>query len=138
MCFTSDDFLKETWQDYWQRSYMPLYVDFYDENTDEREIYAVQTLRYGRKIELIIENKEKIIEWSHNRQKLPSLVNVQNLIEVCKDYESNNNTVNIYYKIGMGGQLKEITHDFEKVNACSNIAEWHFIVVKYYAMIISI
>lgn len=130
MCFTSDDFLKETWQDYWQRSYMPLYVDFYDENTDEREIYAVQTLRYGRKIELIIENKEKIIEWSHNRQKLPSLVNVQNLIEVCKYYESNSNAVNIYYKIGMGGQLKEITPDFEKVNACSNIAEWHFIIFK--------
>lgn len=130
MGFTNDDFLKETWQDYWQRSYMPIYVDFYDENTEEREIYAAQTLRYGRKIVLIIENKEEIIEWSHDRRKLYGIVNVQNLIEVCKYYESNNETVNIYYKIGMSGELKELTHDFEKVNACSNIAEWHFIIFK--------
>lgn len=130
MCFTSEDFLNETWQNYWQWSYYPLYVDFYDEVTDEKEVYVVQTVNYGRGIELIIDKKENILKDSNDRNKLPSLVNVNNLIEICRYYRLDDEVKNIYYKIGLNGDLEELTPVFEKINTRSNIAEWHFIIFK--------
>lgn len=130
MTFTSDDFLNETWQEYWKWSYFPVFVDFYDENTGKRDIYAVENVRYANGIELIIRDRDDILKDIHERQKLPSLVNVGNLTGICRNYRMDDRVANICYRIGMTGELEKRIDGFEKVNTSPNSAEWHFIVLK--------
>ena len=87
-------------------------------------------MRYGEGIELVIKSRDDILKDILNRQELPGLVNVGNLIGICKNHHMTDRVANIYYRIGMAGQLRQTTDVFEKVNACSNSVEWHFIVFK--------
>lgn len=130
MCFTSDDFLKETCSDYWQWSYLPVYVDVYDENTRKREVFVVENIRYGEGIELVVKSRDDVLKDILERREMPSLVNVGNLIGICRNHRMTGRVADIYYKIGIAGQLRQTTDVFEKVHACSNSAEWHFIVFK--------
>lgn len=130
MSFTSDDFLNETWQEYWKWSYFPVFVDFFDERTGERDVYAVENVRYANGIELIIRERDELLKDISYSQKLPSLVNVGNLIGICRNYRTDGRVGEICYRIGMTGELEKRIDGFEKVNTSSNSAEWHFIVLK--------